>query len=105
MEKDFSFQDVYKSNFEPILHNCPYNLCMYVCMYACCPFNFFLVRLSWMKGSLLCVSLSLSGENQLIIHDVGWPVGHAHSHIALANRKCFSQYNPIHSFMWTIRRM
>jgi len=51
-----------------------------------------------MKGSLLCVSLSLSGENHLVIHDEGWPV-HAHLHVALANKKCFSQYNPIHSFM------
>jgi len=39
-----------------------------------------------MEGSLLCVSLSLSGENHLIIHDEGWPV-HAHSHIALAKKK------------------
>jgi len=46
--------------------------------------------------------LSLSGENHLIIHDEGWPV-HAHSHITLANKKCFSQYDPIHSFIWTIR--
>jgi len=52
-----------------------------------------------MKGSLLCVSLSLSGENHLIIHDEVWHV-HFHSHIVLANKKkCFSQYNPIHSVM------
>jgi len=30
--------------------------------------------------------LSLSGEKHLIIHDEGWPV-HAHSYIALANKK------------------
>jgi len=32
-------------------------------------FQFFLVWLFWIKGSLLCMSLSLSGENHLIIHD------------------------------------
>jgi len=32
-----------------------------ICMYVCCPFNFFL------SDSLLCGSLS--GENHLIIHD------------------------------------
>jgi len=40
-----------------------------------------------MKGLLLCMSLSRSGENHLIIHE-GWPV-QAHSHIALANKNVF----------------
>jgi len=26
MEKECSFHDVFNSNFEPILHKCPYNL-------------------------------------------------------------------------------
>jgi len=62
MEKEFSFQDVSNSNFEPILHNCPYNIfdqdlfpgmtkngfltfiyiLIYINMFVCRPFNFFL---------------------------------------------------------------
>jgi len=86
-----------------------------------CKVFFFLVDKSIFKGELW-LKMNLWSNNTLgpsrlfsdatftpdayalFIHDEGCPV-HAHSHIALANKKCLSQFNPIHSFMWTIRRM
>jgi len=60
MEIEFSFQDVSNSNFEPILHNCPYNqfdqdlqLWLKFFYFFILSFQFFLVWLTWMKGSLL----------------------------------------------------
>jgi len=105
MEKEFYFQDVSNSNFEPILTNLfdqdlfpgmtkngfltfTYIL-IYIYIFSC---------LTHLNERLIIMSSSLSGENHLIIHEEGCPV-HANSHIALANKKCFSQYNPIHSFL------
>jgi len=62
-------------------------MCVCVCMYVYCPFNFFLSDSPEWKGHYYAY-LCLSGESYLIIHDEGWPV-HAHSHIALANNKMF----------------
>jgi len=67
-------------------------------MYVCCPFNVFLSDSPECKAHYYAC-LCLSGENHVIIHD-SRPFAYC-----LGNQKCFSQYNPIHSFMWTIRRM
>jgi len=72
-----------------------YSLIIYIYIYICGPFNFFLV---WRLNERLIimhvfVSLRWKSPNYTWW---GWPV---HAHIALSNKKCFSQYNLIHSFM------
>jgi len=120
MEKEFSFQDVSNSNFEPVLHNDPCNLfdqdlfpgmtkngfltfinilILYVKMLS---FQFFLVWLTRMKGSLLCVFVSLRWESP---NYTWWGLACLlpFAYCLGKKKKCFSQYNPIHSVMWTIR--
>jgi len=107
-KRQFSFQDVSNSNFEPILWNRPYNLfdqdlfpVIKMTENVLLTFIIYTVQCIYIyihNERLIIWIIVFSGENYLIIHEGVGPFTPIRI-LPFQSKKCFSQFKTIYCFM------